>query len=262
MPAGFAFLPAAETRAVLREWGNRPSDRTLGMVLPASDDAAPAWFLVLAYYPEGFVRDDDAKEWNADVLLRDIRSHLDPSNKAQRAEGAPETQVAGWVAPPHYDAFAHRLTWSVAVAEINPASAARAAPAPRAAAAPSGDLSADRNQSINVSTVILGRSGYISANLVMPLGAYSVYAESIQSVLAAITFDLGRRYADFNSKVDPVADRGLGSLVAANPSATRSWLEQLLAAKHEIGYVTLASLFGIVLGLLSRGRRRGRPGST
>ena len=260
LPAGFAFLPAAETRSVLREWGNRPTDRTLGMVLPISDDAAPAWFLILAYFPEGFIRDDDAKEWNSDVLLAEIRRHLEPSNEARRAEGDPETELAGWVAPPRYDDFAHRLTWSVAISEgrapVAPGPRPTSAATPPGPASPPVELSPEAPQSINLSTVILGRSGYLSASLVMPLGAYSIYAESIQSIVTAISFDLGRRYVDFNSKTDPVADRGLSSLVAANPSTTRSWLERLLAAKREISYVAIASLFGMAFGLLLRGRRR------
>ena len=235
MPQGFAFLPALETRAVLREWGNRPSDLTLGMVVPTKQGGAPPWFLVLAYYPEGYVKDDDAREWNRDALLNDVRGVLEASNLARRADGAPETRVMGWVVAPNYDSVAHRLNWSIAIA-MQPGQ--------------------NPEQSVNVNTVILGRSGYVSASLVMPLASYPRYAEEVENVVASITFDAGKRYADFNPRWDPVAERGLGNLVSANTPAKRSWLARIEGSQRDILYVLIAAALGVALGLIARGRKR------
>jgi uncharacterized membrane-anchored protein len=253
MPAGFAFLPAAETRAVLREWGNRPSELTLGMVIPTNNEGSPPWFIVLAYFPEGYIRDDDAKEWNSSVLLDEIRKGLQASNEARRMEGAAQTEVVGWVARPGYDPLAHRLSWSVAIRETG---GAAAAPAGQQGTAQAAETQAEGGQSVNVNTVILGRGGYVSASLVVSLEAYPKYVEEIKPVVAGVTFDMGARYTDFVAGTDRVSPRGLSALVAANSPAKKGWLTYLAASKVEILYVLVAALVGIIIGMSNRHRRR------
>jgi len=222
-------------------------------VVPIDDEGAPPWFLVLAYFPAGHVMDDDAGRWDRSAMLAEIRRGLDPSNHARATDGAAETQVVGWVNPPSYDKAAHRLSWSIAIAETKAAETGGAVSA--------SGLQPGRQQDINFNTVILGRSGYISANLVMPLGDYPSFAATVQSIVAAIAFEPGRRYADYDAHADERADRSLGALVAANPPARKSWVAQVLAAPREIVLVLAAAAIGVAIGLTTRGRARYRRSS-
>jgi len=100
---------------------------------------------VIRYIKEGYIKDDDAKNWNADDLLKNLKDGVDESNKDRVARGFPEMQVIGWVQPPNYDAATHRLVWSLLAKDKDePDNAAK---------------------SINYNTYALGRDGYFSLNL-------------------------------------------------------------------------------------------------
>src|SRR5262249_16361333 len=90
-------------------------------------------------------------------------------------------------------AAAHPLAWSAATQ-------ARSEPA----AAPGG---------VNSNTFARGRHGYISLNLVTEYAAIEKEKPIAQRLLGALEFNAGRRYADFNSATDRVAEYGLAALV-------------------------------------------------
>src|SRR5215470_472560 len=46
------------------------------------------------------IKDDDAKEWNADELLQNLKDGTSESNKDRVARGFPELEVLGWVEKP------------------------------------------------------------------------------------------------------------------------------------------------------------------
>jgi uncharacterized membrane-anchored protein len=103
------------------------------------------WIVVIRYIKEGYIKEDDAKNWNADDLLKNISESVEEANKYRAARGFPEMQVIGWIEPPTYDATTHRLVWSM--------------------------LGKDKGQSddvpknVNYNTYALGRDGYFSLNL-------------------------------------------------------------------------------------------------
>lgn len=111
---------------------------------------------------------------------------------------------------PRYEAASHRLVWSVS---------SRAKGAPAAA-----------DNGINYNTLALGREGYVSMNLVTGLKEVEAQKPIAQTLLAALAFDEGKRYADFNAGTDKVAEYGLAALVAG------------VAAK-KLGFFALAAAF-------------------
>jgi uncharacterized membrane-anchored protein len=191
LPKGYGFIPSAPAAKLLKAMGNRPGDDLAGLITPEDESG---WFMVVRYIASGYIKDDDARDWKADDLIKSIREGTEQTNGERKSRGLPEMEIVGWVEPPHYQADTHRLVWSLE-------SKAKGAP-------PNAD------NGINYNTLVLGREGYVSMNLVTDLKEIEARKPVAQTLLAALAFDEGRRYADFNSNTDKVAEYGLAALVA------------------------------------------------
>src|SRR5690242_10270214 len=147
LPKGFVFVPQSEAQRVLRSMGNSPSEDLLGMIFPQEGDSS--WFMTARFIKSGYIKDDDAKEWNADDLLKNLREGTEAGNTERTKRGIPAIEVVGWVQSPTYDAATHRLVWSAST---------------RPKDTPQGG-----EQGVNYNTYLLGREGYVSMNLVTEL---------------------------------------------------------------------------------------------
>ena len=191
LPAKTLFIPQPQATELLNAMGNPGTDERLqGLVFPA-DDAG--WFMTVRFEPSGYIKDDDAKEWNADELLKSYREGTEASNEERVKMGSQAIEVLGWAEAPAYDAATHRLAWAMS-------SRAKGA-------------SAGEPQGVNYNTYLLGREGYFSMNLVTALNDLPTDKPAAQGLLAALAFDEGKRYADFKSGTDKVAEYGLAALV-------------------------------------------------
>jgi uncharacterized membrane-anchored protein len=207
LPEGFVFIPKNEAMRVLKAMGNRPSPETLGMIFPTS--GGEGWFLVARYVASGYIKDDDAKDWNADDLLQSIKEGTELANAERKQRGIPEMEVVGWVERPAYDAASHRLVWSLSSRD-------KGAPA-------------SAEQGVNYNTYLLGREGYVSMNLVTGRDVVESQKPIARTLLAALEFDKGKGYGDFNSSTDRVAEYGLAALVGG-VAAKKLGLFALMAA--------------------------------
>ena len=187
---GQAFVPAAEAGRLLQSMGNRGGSGLLGMVVPVGKEE---WAVIARHVNAGYIKDDDAKDWKADELLKSLREGTEESNKERKTRGIAEMDIVGWVQAPTYDAAAHRLVWSLS----------------------SKDKGAPDNiaTGVNYNTYALGREGYISLNLVTSMKTIEQEKAVAHTLLAALNFNEGKRYADFNSSTDKVAEYGLAALI-------------------------------------------------
>jgi len=193
LPDGFGYIPPNEAKRVLQAMGNTVDDSIHGMVVPTTGDKAN-WFVVVSFINAGYIKDDDAKDWNADELLESIKSGTQEANETRKSRGIPEMEIIGWVEKPQYEAAAHRLVWSISSRDKG------------------GQARGD--EGVNYNTLALGREGYISMNLVTDLAAVEQLKPTAKTLLGALDFDQGKRYADFDSSKDKVAEYGLAALVA------------------------------------------------
>lgn len=112
LPANYFFRTEGRGCArFARAWQCRQRVAFVGLVVGKHQN--DRWIVVIRYIKEGYIKDDDAKNWNADELLQSIKDGVEQSNKDRAARGFPELQVIGWVEPPSYDAGSHRLVWSM-----------------------------------------------------------------------------------------------------------------------------------------------------
>jgi uncharacterized membrane-anchored protein len=238
LPAGYHFVPAAEARRLLEAMGNPGADSVQGLVFPA-DEANAEWFIVVSLNLTGYIKDDDAKDWKADALLDEIREGTEAANEERRRRGLPEVTVGNWIEEPQYDPDTHRLVWSL-----------------------SSRLSGEAQASgVNYNTLMLGREGYISMNLVTELADIQRLKPVARNLLASLDFDPGKRYADFEAETDKVAEYGLAALVAGVAAKKLGMLAVAAAFFAKFAKIIIAGAVVAMGGLakvFGRGKERDR----
>ncbi len=190
LPQGFVFLPQPEAGRIVRAYGNSESPALVGLVLPAGDDGN--WWSTLDFIKAGYVKDDDAKNWNAGELLTGLKEAMKSQNEDRAARGFPAMEITGWIEPPAYDERAHRLVWSALVRRVGETGEAG---------------------SVNYNTYALGRDGYFSLDLITGKASIDADKPVANTLLAAISYDKGKGYGDFDASSDHVAEYGLAALV-------------------------------------------------
>ena len=193
LPEHFGFIPQKEAAAFMKLMGNRTGGEFMGLIVPLTKEDSGQWFVSLNYDPAGYIKDDDAKHWDADKLLQNIKDGTEASNADRQRAGIPALVVTRWIQPPSYEPGSHRLVWSVEARTRD---------------------GGDRDPTINYNTYALGREGYISLNLVTSESRIAQDKADAGQLLAAVDFKGGKGYGDFNSSTDKVAAYGLAALVA------------------------------------------------
>ncbi|HTW36302.1 MAG TPA: DUF2167 domain-containing protein [Rhizomicrobium sp.] len=234
LPQGAAFLPQAPAKALMQRLGNETDDNFLGIVLPWEESD---WFIILEFIPSGYVADDDAKNWNADDLLKSIRDNTEKENAERKKQGVPELDILGWVEKPHYDNANHRLIWSI-LAKQKGAQAA--------------------SNIINYKMLALGRQGYISLVMVTDAAVIQARKPIAAAMLSHVSFTGGRRYTDFNASTDRVAEYGLAALIGGVVIHKLGFFA-LIAAFFVKGAKFLVVLAAGALAAVRRFFRRGKP---
>lgn len=231
LPAGYAFVPQPEAGRLMRALGNSDSPTLIGLVFPQGDGQ---WFATLRFIKEGYIKDDDAKNWNADELLQNLKEGTESGNDDRKARGFDPLEVTRWLEAPIYDSTAHRLAWSALVKT-------------KGAAADDG--------SANYNTYALGRDGYFSLNLITSVDAVQTNKTNARELLAALNYAPGKRYEDFNAATDSVAAYGIAALVGG-AAAKKLGAFALIGAFILKGWKILAvAAAGLIYGL---GRLFGR----
>lgn len=219
LPAGHVWLPVPVAAELLRAMGNTPGEGLMGLVFPA-DDGADGWMAVVTFVNEGYIKDDEARDWKADTLLQSLRDGTEAANEERARRGIPAIEVTGWAEPPKYDDAAHRLVWSALTRHK--------------------DAGADGGQGVNYNTYALGRDGYISLNLVTRAAALDAHKPEALKLLAALQYGEGKRYADFDASTDKVAAYGLAALVGGVAAKKLGLLALALAFAAKFAKVLLA----------------------
>ena len=191
LPADRVFIPQPQAGKLLTAMGNPGTHTELaGLIFPKGEGE---WFATLRYISSGYVKDGDAKEWKADELLSSYKEGTEANNEERKKMGVPAIEIIGWAEVPAYEATSHRLVWAMSSKE-------KGAPA-------------DANLGVNYNTYALGREGYMSLNFVTDLKDLPAQKPDAKALLGALEFDKGKRYEDFDSSTDHVAEYGLAALV-------------------------------------------------
>jgi uncharacterized membrane-anchored protein len=237
VPDKIAFIPMPQAGRIMRALGNSVSPNLIGLVTSVDDNED--WFATISYLPEGYIRDDDAKEWDADELLQNLREGTEHGNKDRKARGFPELEIEGWIEKPTYASADHKLVWSAALKDKG---------------APAGD-----DKTVNYNTYVLGREGYLGLNFVTTGSLIEGQKPLVRTLLSGLQFVPGKRYEEFNSSTDKVATYGLAALVGGavlKKAGLFAVIAAFFAKFAKVGIFMVIALFG---GLFKFFRRK--PGS-
>ena len=196
LPEGYGFVPPKQGAALMDALGNSTDDRFIGLIFPTAQEDAN-WFVTMDYEPSGYIKDDDAKEWDADELLQNLKDGTEASNDHRRDIGVAELEVTRWVEKPAYDAQAHRLVWSAEAREKGVA---------------------DQDPTVNYNTYVLGRQGYVSLNLITNSSTVEADKPAAHQLLEAVNFNSGKRYGDFTDIACAITGRESAEISGYLPS--------------------------------------------
>jgi uncharacterized membrane-anchored protein len=229
LPANMVWIPQPAAGKMMQAMGNGHSDRLLGLIFPTNE--GQDWMVVAQFESSGYIKDDDAKNWNIDDLFKSLQEGTEAANEERKRRGFPEIEIIGWVEKPTYDATHHRLVWSMSAKD-------KGAPGQTGAG-------------INYNTYALGRDGYITLNLITSLPQVGQDKAHAGALLSALSFKDGKRYADFDASTDRTAEYGLAALVGGVAAKKLGFFA--LAAGFFAKFAKVILLAGIgVLGLLGK----------
>jgi len=229
VPPEFNFLGPEDAETVLvKLWHNPPSKRILGMLLPSDKNPLSRnnWAVTISYVEDGYVKDSDAAKINYDDLLKQMQTGVKEANQERAKLGYPTAELIGWATTPHYDAGTHKLYWA-------------------------RDLQFNDNpgHTLNYSIRILGRRGVLVLNAISSMDRLADIEQRAPQILGMVNFNDGNRYADFDPRMDKVAEYGIAALVAGGVAAKLGFFKLLwvfiLAAKKFIIIGIAAMVAGI-----------------
>ena len=190
----FRYLDAKDSAKVLHNlWGNPDDPSVLGMIFPK--DKGPLdpdrWAITVSYEARGYIKDDDADKIDYTAMLKQMQDGARAGNAERIKEGYDSIEIVGWAAPPRYDKATHKLYWAKDLKF--------------------GD---DKEDTLNYDMRILGRRGVLVLGAIAAMSDFPEIDKKTPEILSMVDFQTGNQYADFNPKVDKIAEYGLGALVA------------------------------------------------
>jgi uncharacterized membrane-anchored protein len=191
LPVGYKFVGPEDTRKLMEDMGNPSDGSEKGMVFPMNEE----WFIVFEYKNVGYIKDDDKTNLDADAMLSAIKSGNEEGNKERRKRGWSTIEIVGWDQKPQYDSSTHNLIWAIR-----------------------GKDQGGGEEVINYNTRLLGRGGYMSANLVVEPEKLARNVPAYKTLLGYFSFRKGNTYAEFRQG-DKIAEYGLAALVTGGAAA-------------------------------------------
>ncbi len=185
---GYTFLGAADTDKFLQLNGNPPQGGHSYTIASTSK----SWFGILSFAGEGYVKDDE--KIDADALLKALKEQNVAGNEEKKKKGYQTLTLEGWFFPPRYDQETKRLEWGTRL------------------------RAEDNSAVVNVSTKILGRSGYTHAILVSSPETMEVDLADFKKALKNFEYVSGEKYSEWKEG-DKIAAYGLGALVLGGAAA-------------------------------------------
>ena len=213
LPEGFQFVDKDTTIAMLKAAGNSGDGSELGCILMNKENED--FFVIINYDPQGYVKDDDAAEIDADALLKSYQEGTEAANEERKKAGVPALHVTKWGEKPHYDKAKHHLIWGL-------------------------EAESEGRGVVNFNTRVLGREGVMSMNLVCSPEKLPEYKPVMDKILAATQYAEGKKYADYQEG-DKVSEAGLLALLAGGAAAAKLGL--------------FAKLGKLLLGILIAGKK-------
>jgi uncharacterized membrane-anchored protein len=230
----FRFLGNDDARKVLHDvWDNPDDPNILGMIFPK--DIGPIdrdnWAVLVSYEDSGYVKDDDAGKINYDDLLKKMQDAAKAADAERVKEGYPTLDIVGWAEPPRYDPATHKLYWAKEL-----------------------KIGGEPEDGLNYDIRILGRRGVLVLSVLGGMSQLQQINDAAPKIIAMVDFQPGNTYAEFDPKIDKVAEYGLATLIAGGALAGAAKLGLFAALFKWIVVAILAlkkALFVVVIAFVA-----------
>jgi uncharacterized membrane-anchored protein len=189
VPKDYLFTDGNGARTLLEAMGNIANGSEQGLLMSPDRE----WFVVFEFNDDGYVKDDDKDQLDADKMLKAIKEGNEAANEERERRGIPALHVLGWEQPPRYNETTHNLEW-----------ATRA--------------ESEGGVSVNYNTRLLGRRGVMEVTLVCDPTILAATLPQYQEVLGSFNYRTGETYAEYRQG-DKVAQYGLAALVLGGAAA-------------------------------------------
>jgi uncharacterized membrane-anchored protein len=239
LPSSFRFLGTEGSKRLLVDAWDNPkgsADNVLGMLIPAaiSPLSPHGWGIVITYDEDGYVNDSDAAGIDYTKLLTEMQESAASTNERRKQQGYAPVTLVGWAEPPSYDKTAHKLYWAKELS-----------------------FGGSTTHTLNYNIRILGRRGVLVLNAVSGMDQLATIRTEAQTVLPAVEFNEGHRYADYLPGKDKAATYGVVGLIAGATAAKaglfKGLIAVLIAAKKAI-VVGVMALIAAIKRLFGRGK--------
>jgi uncharacterized membrane-anchored protein len=141
----------------------------------------------------------------------------------RQKKGYESIELVGWAAPPKYDHEGKKLYWAKELA-----------------------FGAEPEHTLNYNIRILGRKGVLVLNAVAARKDLPLIEAATPDLLAAVSFDKGNRYEDFDKSTDKMATYGLAALVAGGVAAKMGLFKGLWIGILAFKKFIIAGVIGLV----------------
>jgi uncharacterized membrane-anchored protein len=230
VPESLRFLDGKDAETVLvKIWGNPPpKQKPIGMLIPATKlpDEEDCWAVVIRFEEDGYVKDDEAAKINYNDLLKQMQAGIREESKERVKEGYDSIELIGWATPPRYDSQAKKLYWAKELA-----------------------FDGSAEHTLNYDLRVLGRRGVLSLNAVAAMGQLADIEKATPTILGAVDFNEGHRYADYKPGTDKIATYGLVGLIAGGVLAKAGFFKALIPALLAGKKLILAAFVAIGAGV-------------
>jgi uncharacterized membrane-anchored protein len=219
VPEGFAYTGGSGAQKLLELMHNPTSGTELGIL----SDTKLEMFVLFEFEDIGYVKDADKEKLNGDDILKSIKEGNESSNEERKKRGWPPITIVGWHTPPFYNHETNNLEWCI-----------------------KGE--SQGHTIVNYNTRILGRTGVMSANLMVDPEKLDDTLPVVKRLLTGYNYVEGKRYSQYVTG-DKVAKYGLAALVVGGAVglAAKTGLLAKLA-------VMLAKLWkAVILGIVALG---------
>ncbi|MCX6189066.1 MAG: DUF2167 domain-containing protein [Bacteroidetes bacterium] len=238
VPEGCLFLDAKEGRSLLEDvYLNPPNTGCLGVLLSDTPNlmAELRWLVEYTYSDDGHVKDDDAKETKYDELLEKLKKEADEVSIERVKMGYSSEKLINWAQTPFYDSENKKLHWAMEY-----------------------EFGGDSLHTLNYNVRVLGRKGYLMLNIISSMSKLPEVNNDINKILNSTNFNAGSQYAEFDSKIDKIAEYGIGGLIAGGILAKTGILAKVGIFLLKFLKIILLALGGLFITLKNKifGRKK------
>jgi uncharacterized membrane-anchored protein len=219
VPEGFAYTGGSGAQKLMELMHNPTSGTELGILT----DTKLEMFVLFEFEDIGYVKDADKEKLDGDDILKSIKEGNESSNAERKKRGWSPITIVGWHTPPFYNHETNNLEWCI-----------------------KGE--SQGRTIVNYNTRILGRTGVMSANLMIDPEKLDDTLPVVKKLLTGYAFVEGKRYSQYVTG-DKVAKYGLAALVVGGAVglAAKTGLLAKLA-------IMLAKLWkAVILGIVALG---------